>query len=758
MTKPNQRISAATDGKAGKPATYRDIADKVGVSIATVSFALGSNPRKVSAALREKILRVARAMGYSPNPGLRAWQMQIRTRREVVIRESLGWINDHPDRDWWNPCPFEQDFRESAIQRASELGYRMDDIWLPGSAENPPEVYVQKCLSVLRARGITGVMLPHLDYPVCAEVDWPGCAVVVIGKPDRMGQYLHQTRQHPEIRQPQVHHEVNPDFFYNATLAYRSLMDAGYQRIGLVTSLNHDMSSDQLISSAVENEMRQLPPDRRVPILRHRLQFHLEELGPWIQKNKPDAILAVQSEVKPELDRLKIRVPQDIGLAHMNIKFDVPHWSGINRCSRVIGAAAVDLLTSCLQRNETGLPKQAKEVLIKGVWVADQTTRRSSQAHARIEDIPAATAHFRQPTCREIAQRAGVSAATVSFALNRRESKCSEATGERIRRLAEEMGYRPNPLLSTWQAEIRARRKHPVRTALAWINDRPEPDFWEKTVVEHDLWIGAQDRADQLGYRIDPIGLTQPRDRSPEDLVKSCHAMLRARGISGVILPHLLHRAPAEVEWPNCAVVIMGKPNRMSPSLHVASNHPITQHPEIYHETNPDYFFNATLAYRKLTAAGYERIGLAISIYHDMESDQLLSSAMENEIRQSPQSRQVPVLRYDSPFLSAELAPWIRKHRPDVVLAVQFEAKQEIEKMGLRIPEDIGLAHMDVKEDVADWSGISRNSRVVGAAAIDLLTSSLQRNETGVPAHPKEILIKGSWVQGKTTRPEPPHR
>lgn len=357
-------------------ATYRDIARLSGFSLATVSFALSSNNTvKVSAKTRHHILRIARHLKYRPDPGLRAWQAATRARKGAVIRAALGWINDHGERDWWTPNLFDSTLRESAIRRARELGYRMDDIWLPGSADYPPPVYVSRCRAILRARGITGIVLPLMDYPGCADVDWPGCAVVVIGKSKRMSHYLRQIRKHPEVLQPTLHHAVNSDYFYNGALAYRSLVAAGYRRIGFVTSLNHDMTSDQLISSAVENEMRQVPAGRRAPILRHPRQYRLEALGPWIRKHRPDAILAVQSEVKPELDRLKIRVPEDIGLAHMNLKGDVPHWSGIDRCSSSIGSAAIDLLASCLQRNELGPPKNPIEILVKGKWIDGRTTQ-----------------------------------------------------------------------------------------------------------------------------------------------------------------------------------------------------------------------------------------------------------------------------------------------------------------------------------------------------------------------------------------------
>ena len=51
-----------------------------------------------------------------------------------------------------------------------------------------------------------------------------------------------------------------------------------------------------------------------------------------------------------------------------------------------------------------------------------------------------------RPTLQDIAKRAGVGKATVSLAL-RNDPKISAATRERVRAIAEELKYRPDPAL-----------------------------------------------------------------------------------------------------------------------------------------------------------------------------------------------------------------------------------------------------------------------------------------------------------------------
>src|SRR3954468_12177825 len=56
--------------------------------------------------------------------------------------------------------------------------------------------------------------------------------------------------------------------------------------------------------------------------------------------------------------------------------------------------------------------------------------------------MPAKRAPARRPTMKDIAQRAGVSESAVSFALNGRPG-VSEVTRDRVRRVAEQVGWRP---------------------------------------------------------------------------------------------------------------------------------------------------------------------------------------------------------------------------------------------------------------------------------------------------------------------------
>ncbi len=62
------------------------------------------------------------------------------------------------------------------------------------------------------------------------------------------------------------------------------------------------------------------------------------------------------------------QVPEDIGVVHLSLDGDCEDWAGILARKDEIGATTVDLLVGLMQNNQFGLPKLARETLIRGLW------------------------------------------------------------------------------------------------------------------------------------------------------------------------------------------------------------------------------------------------------------------------------------------------------------------------------------------------------------------------------------------------------
>ncbi|MDA1068643.1 MAG: LacI family DNA-binding transcriptional regulator [Verrucomicrobia bacterium] len=73
------------------------------------------------------------------------------------------------------------------------------------------------------------------------------------------------------------------------------------------------------------------------------------------------------------------------------------------------------------------------------------------------------------PTIEFIAKKAGVAKSTVSLAL-RNSPKLLEQTRSRIQKIAQELGYKPNPLVSAQMAHIRSHKSQKSVTTIGFLN------------------------------------------------------------------------------------------------------------------------------------------------------------------------------------------------------------------------------------------------------------------------------------------------
>src|SRR6201996_5015560 len=113
-----------------------------------------------------------------------------------------------------------------------------------------------------------------------------------------------------------------------------------------------------------------------------------------------------------------------------------------------------------------------------------------------------------RPTMKTVAAKAGVSIMTVSRAL-RNQPNLPDKTRARIKRIAQEIGYRPNPLVSTLMAQLRGNRPHKDTPSICYVTAYPDPNQWRKSPYNVSSFNGALARAEELGYRLEHFCLTE---------------------------------------------------------------------------------------------------------------------------------------------------------------------------------------------------------------------------------------------------------
>jgi LacI family transcriptional regulator len=331
-------------------------------------------------------------------------------------------------------------------------------------------------------------------------------------------------------------------------------------------------------------------------------------------------------------------------------------------------------------------------------------------------------------TQRDLARKLGVSNATISLAL-RDSPRIAEARRKEIQAMAEELGYRPNPSAVTLSHNKRTSKTTPIHSSIAWLNLWPEPDALRQIKLFGEYWKGGEACAEKFGYRLEEFALAGTSARLIEKI-------LSARGIEAVLLSpqHYQHKVDLrDFRWENfCAVRTSRLP--LEPALHVVTT---------------DQAANTMLAIDQMRAKGYNKIGFIN--YGQTPGDRIwrFESGYLTIQQELPERERLPVYRLESsdPASRAGLAKWMKLHRPDALLTLHANARETLESIGYRVPDDVGLAAVNTL-DCQIEAGIDQIPAEVGRCAVLQLLSLLHDNDRGIPANMREILIKGRWVDG----------
>lgn len=366
------------------------------------------------------------------------------------------------------------------------------------------------------------------------------------------------------------------------------------------------------------------------------------------------------------------------------------------------------------------------------------------------------TPHFSQVTLRDITKRCKFSLATVSRAL-RDDPRVNKETVRKIKDLAKKMGYRPNPMINSLMAAHKRRRPRQELIAnICWLNTHPEKNFWHDHPYTKHLIKAAQDRAHELGYGFEEIWTSEPGLTS-----KRLHQIAHSRYVQGVLVPGpVKNLMDGGFEWEKYAVVCIRE--RQLGQLE-------------WHRCNASARKNVQIAFTQLRRLGYRRIAYAGGVYlldskgrKEMERFNKGQSEESGFLLQGSLRVQLAGFMYSQAFVKKAdriwpylfdnqagldlklLAGWLKRARPEAVIANGIEMHDAAKLAGLKIPKDVAMAHTNLDEDVAGWAGIDAHQGRQARAAVDMLCAQIERNERGLPYFPKYMHIEGEWRDGWT--------
>src|ERR1700712_2083639 len=156
--------------------SVRQIAKQMGISASAVSLAMRGSP-KISEATRRKVKQIAKTIGYHPSAKLTELMSQVRTKRQAGSEGCFALVSLHEHPRPWQLSKHLAGIHASMQERAEDLGYRLDPLWI-----RAPGMNYRRCRSILDARNIQGPLCfgsPLLDDQFPAELDH--YAVVTVG-------------------------------------------------------------------------------------------------------------------------------------------------------------------------------------------------------------------------------------------------------------------------------------------------------------------------------------------------------------------------------------------------------------------------------------------------------------------------------------------------------------------------------------------------------------------------------------------------
>lgn len=330
-----------------------------------------------------------------------------------------------------------------------------------------------------------------------------------------------------------------------------------------------------------------------------------------------------------------------------------------------------------------------------------------------------------------IAKKAGVSKMSVSRCL-RGHPNNSLKTQERVRKIAYDMGYRPNPMISALMSDIRSRKKQDYSTVLAVLDDfeGKRPPMFQTSWNEH--LEGIRSQAEHLGYKLDIF-----RYKEEHWNEKRLSRILWTRNIRGLIIPHQFQ-------------FIHLKDLDLFPFACVALGYTLLE-PQL-HKVCPDFSHGMDIALRKLRSLNYRRPAF-LTLRNNLErTKNLYLSAFLADQFLHGQTPRVLVADRESASDPDLLDAWIREDRPDCIISTYQEAAGIINGRGHRIPQDIGFVQLNWTPFWKGCAGVKNRNRLQGVQAVNLVNASILANEYGIPEEPVVHLVANQWVPGDSVR------
>lgn len=276
-------------------------------------------------------------------------------------------------------------------------------------------------------------------------------------------------------------------------------------------------------------------------------------------------------------------------------------------------------------------------------------------------------------TIRDIAKKAGVSVATVSYVINGGPRPVAAATRERVLQAMAELNYHPN----TSARQLARQRTEAIGVAIAGLG---EDNFSSAYFLEYIRGISYA--AEMNGYNV----LLLTNQRKTDGLV-FYRAIARSRLVDGLLF--------LGSSIPDPAVITLAQEG--FPVVMLARHIP----GHAVYSVEQDYYQGAYTATRHLLERGYRRIGFlgqALCFNYGVERLQAYRQALsEAHVPYEPRWVSIPETPRDNPT-PEEVAGLLAAGAEALLTDRETVVWSHVRALGKRVPDDVALVGLDESE------------------------------------------------------------
>lgn len=341
-------------------------------------------------------------------------------------------------------------------------------------------------------------------------------------------------------------------------------------------------------------------------------------------------------------------------------------------------------------------------------------------------------------TLKDIAKKAGVTKATVSYAL-RNHTRIPKKTRDRIQQIAQDLGYQKNPMLASL-SQLKNQSNPTHRGNLACIVGHDDSNPMSRNKSYTVIYKGLKERAEELNFAIDLFWAYDPHLQG-----KLLEKTLRSRSICGIALLAISEQE-LNFDWKQYAVAYATSTRKLSDRSfsHIQNNLAGT----------------LELAIKKILDLGYRRIGLCIGEQNIIGSQSVFHGclAYTRHTFNIPYPPDIPIFSY--PFRAAPsqnthklFQEWYHRYTPEIIITEVYNTHMQtfIPPVAGKMGPQNKVVSLDLElEKHPEFAGIQIDYKARGRIAMDLIAEQIFSNHFGPPKNPKYVIMNSfSWIPGK---------